>query len=279
MLESALRPFLELVEQQTPFVAVTLVEAKGSTPQDAGSRMLVTASGRHWGTVGGGRIEQKALAEAQALLQQWAPAPEFRRWNLNKDVGMTCGGSVSLFFEPVGVHPWQIVIYGAGHVAQALVPLLLPLPAQVLCLDPRSEWLSQLPEAPNLTRQQAPDLPETVDQVSPEAFVLCLTSGHATDRPILQRFLERGNQAFLGAIGSRAKAATLRKELQASGLTAEQVQAFSCPLGWSLGTNHPHEIAISIAAQLLHERDQRAGIQHHRVPLPPRETESRDTGI
>ena len=269
MREAFLRAFSELFAQQTPFVSVTLVEAKGSTPQDAGSRMLVTASGRHWGTVGGGRVEQKALQEAQTLLQQWAPGPCFQRWNLNKDVGMTCGGSVSLFFEPVHVHPWQVVVYGAGHVAQALIPLLLPLDVQVSCLDSRAEWLERLPEASNLHLQEAADLPATVDSISPHAFVLCMTSGHRTDRPILQRFLERGGQAFLGAIGSRAKAATLRRELQENGLTAEQVQSFFCPLGWSVGTNHPQEIAISITAQLLHERDQRAGVEHHRNPLPP----------
>ena len=46
----------ELLDSGTPFVAVTLVDAKGSTPQDPGSRMLVTESGRQWGTVGGGRV-------------------------------------------------------------------------------------------------------------------------------------------------------------------------------------------------------------------------------
>ncbi|MGA1597481.1 MAG: xanthine dehydrogenase accessory protein XdhC [bacterium] len=259
-----------LLDSGTPFVAVTLVEAKGSTPQDSGSRMLVTPSGRHWGTVGGGRVEAKALQEASDFLQEARPLPLTRllHWNLNKDVGMTCGGSVTLFFERHRSHPWTIVIYGAGHVAQTLIPQLLPLECRLICLDSRPEWLERLPSSPKLEIRHEEALSESVNAIPPEAFVLFMTQGHATDRPILARFLERGSQAFLGVIGSRSKAATLRKELRESGFSEAQLQSFSCPLGLSLGTNHPHEIAISISAQLLHERDRRFGKVHPRNPLP-----------
>ena len=70
-----------------PFVCVTLVEAIGSTPQDAGSKMLVDASGLVLGTVGGGRIERQAIAHAQSLLQQGpnqACPPQLVAWNLSE---------------------------------------------------------------------------------------------------------------------------------------------------------------------------------------------------
>ena len=60
----------DLSRRGAPFVCVTLVEAIGSTPQDAGSKILVDASGLVLGTVGGGRIEQQAISQAQALLGQ-----------------------------------------------------------------------------------------------------------------------------------------------------------------------------------------------------------------
>jgi len=58
-------------------------------------------------------------------------------WNLKRDVGMTCGGSVSLLLETYNIGVWKIVIFGAGHVAQALTALLMTLRCQVTVVDPR----------------------------------------------------------------------------------------------------------------------------------------------
>jgi xanthine dehydrogenase accessory factor len=241
------------------FVLVVLVEALGSTPQDTGAKMLVTAAGRHAGTVGGGRVEAQAIACAQRLLAGEA-APRFVNWSLKADVGMTCGGSVKLYFEP---HPardvaWPIAIFGAGHIVQALLPVLLPLPCAITVCDPREEWLAQLPRARNLRVVRHAEPAELVPALPAHAFVLCLTKGHATDRPILQRALAERDFPFVGAIGSAAKAAVLRRELVAAGLAPERAAQFHCPLGLDFGTNHPHEIALSIAAQLLAERDRLA---------------------
>ncbi|MDQ5979454.1 MAG: xanthine dehydrogenase accessory factor [Verrucomicrobiota bacterium] len=87
-----------LQREGTGFVLVVLVEALGSTPQDTGARMLVTAAGLHSGTVGGGKVEAKALSLAQDLIAERADAPRFVNWTLKTDVGMTCGGSVKLYF-------------------------------------------------------------------------------------------------------------------------------------------------------------------------------------
>ena len=62
----------EFYKTATPFVTVTMVEAVGSTPQDAGSKMIVSAAGLVTGTVGGGKIELKAIQHAQAMLAQQA---------------------------------------------------------------------------------------------------------------------------------------------------------------------------------------------------------------
>ena len=98
---------------------------------------------------------------------------------------------------------------------------------------------------------------DLVPSLPADAFVLCMTKGHATDRPVLQRALAERDFPFVGVIGSDAKAAVLRRELIASGLTPERASAFHCPVGFDFGSNHPHEIALSIAAQLVSERDRR----------------------
>jgi len=244
----------------TPFVLVMLVEALGSVPQDTGAKMLVTPAGLHAGTVGGGRVEAQALALAQEMLSATGPAraqPRFVSWTLKGDVGMTCGGAVKFYLEPhpAGGAAWSIAIFGAGHVAQALLPVLIPLPCTLTVFDPRADWLEKLPRARNLRTVVLADLASAVDTLPPDAFVLCMTQGHKTDRPVLHRALSTRAFPFIGVIGSDAKATVLRKELIADGLAPARAKKFHCPVGLDFGTNHPHEIALSIAAQLLTERD------------------------
>jgi xanthine dehydrogenase accessory factor len=248
-----------LEREGTAFVLVVLVESLGSTPQDTGAKMLVTAAGLHAGTVGGGKVEAKAITVAQELLAANAATPRFVNWTLRTDVGMTCGGSVKFYFEPhvaggVGA-AWPIWIFGAGHVVQALLPVLAPLDCLITVVDPRHEWLDRLPRARNVRYVQA-DLPEELVPTMPDnAFLLCLTKGHASDRPVLQRALTGRNFPFIGVIGSESKAKVLHKELVAAGLPVKRARQFHCPVGLPFGNSDPREIALSIVAQLLSERD------------------------
>jgi xanthine dehydrogenase accessory factor len=248
--------FFELLDSQAPFVCVTLVQGLGSIPQEPGAKMLVTPQGLHIGTVGGGKVEQKALAEAQALLQgELMPAIRSLDWNLNIDVGMTCGGSVRLLFEAYNRGIWQIVVYGAGHVAQALIPILLTLDCQVTCIDTRQEWLDKLLTSAKLSTICAADMSSTVKNLPKNAFVALMTMGHSTDSPILLEILRTRQFPYLGAIGSRSKALQFKKDIQAAGLPEACQSAFHCPIGLDVGDNEPAEIAISITAQLLQVRD------------------------
>jgi xanthine dehydrogenase accessory factor len=254
----------ELSQSGVPFVCVTMVEAVGSTPQDAGSKMLVTTSGLATGTVGGGRVEHKAIEHARAMLATPAgeAAPtEFVEWNLKRDVGMTCGGTVKLFFESYNHSDWRIVVFGAGHVAAEVVACLGRLDCQVTCVDSRADWLDRIPSANRLRKVCCTEPRQLVAELPADAFVVCMTMGHATDRPILEEiFRQQRKFPFLGVIGSKAKRAVLLKELTAVGISSDEADQFHCPIGLDIGTNQPGEIAISVVAQLIQERDRwRAG--------------------
>ena len=250
--------FLALLESGTAFVSVTVVDVVGSVPQDRGAKMLVTADRLHHGTVGGGRIEAQAIEQARALLAASAPEDRTRfvDWNLKRDVGMTCGGSVKLYFEAFNVATWQIVIFGAGHIANALTRVLVQMDCRITCFDTREEWLGRLPSSPGLAAVLSEDLAGEVARLPDDAFVLLMTMGHASDRPILLEILRTREPPYLGVIGSAAKAQRLRKDVSEAGLPAEYRDRFLCPVGLDLGTNHPGEIAVSIAAQLLQRRDE-----------------------
>jgi xanthine dehydrogenase accessory factor len=249
----------ELAAGGAPLVSVTLVEARGSAPADVGSKMLVTASGLEFGTVGGGRVEAQAIARAQALLRQphaSVPPVELVEWNLQRDVGMTCGGVVRLLFETYNVGQWQVAVFGAGHVAAAVIHCLLPLVCRITCIDPRPEWLDRLPSSPRLAKVCTDDPPSQVASLPADAFIACMTMGHRTDRPILEAIFRQGRSyPYLGVIGSRAKRKVLERELQRAGVAKVQLAEMRCPIGLDLGGNRPGEIGISVVAQLIQERD------------------------
>jgi xanthine dehydrogenase accessory factor len=255
----------ELSAAGRPFASVTLVETVGSTPSDAGTKMLVDVNGLVFGTVGGGKVESKAIGLAQGLLDgasaNGSQTCELIEWNLQRDVGMTCGGVVKLLFEAYNFRDWRIVIFGAGHVAQALVRLLLLLECRVVCVDQREEWLAKLPSSPKLRAIRLPEMHEFVRELRSEDYVLCMTMGHKTDRPILKAILEHRIQdpnyelPYLGVIGSQAKRKILVRELVEEGIPNELAKQFRCPIGLSLGSNQPGEIAVSIAAELIQCRD------------------------
>jgi xanthine dehydrogenase accessory factor len=249
----------EMAAEGKPFVLVTLVETIGSTPQDAGTKMLVDAEGLRFGTVGGGRVEQQAIAAARALLADAVVKPcTLVEWNLKRDVGMTCGGTVKLLFEAYHVRPWRVVVFGAGHVGQAVIRCLLLLDCQVVCIDSRQEWLDRLPRSSQLDAILLAEPRDVVAGLTADDFVVCMTMGHRTDFPILEAIFRSGLEpAYLGVIGSRAKREVLRRELEAAGVPAAAIEPLRCPIGLPVGSNQPGEIAVSVAAEILQVRDAR----------------------
>lgn len=251
-----------------PFVCATIVDTQGSVPADVGAKMLVTADGAYFGTVGGGKIEARVILEAKAMLQAAGLAgmggkedatAKFFEWSLNRDIGMTCGGSMRVYLEAFNHRAWNITVFGAGHVGNALISVLEKLDCRITCIDSRVEWLDKLPESPKLRRVLLTEMKEFVPEIPSDSFVLLMTMGHSSDKPILLEILNRWKNVkfpYLGVIGSDAKAARLRKDIAEAGLPEELSKVFFCPIGLPLGSNHPQEIAVSITAQLLQVRDQ-----------------------
>ncbi|GAA5483897.1 xanthine dehydrogenase accessory protein XdhC [Haloferula sargassicola] len=241
-----------------PMVVVTVTAARGSVPGEVGGKMLVTAEGLPAGTVGGGRIEAKAVELATSMLGA-SERCRTETWNLQRDVGMTCGGEMTLLFERIdGGGEWSIVVFGAGHVSRALVRLLATLACTVDVVDTRGEWLAGVPASTNVRKHLVAGFEHGVERVRPDSFVISVTQGHATDRPVLREVARRFPEVpFAGVIGSDAKKAVLWRELREDGVAEDFLNKLECPLGLPLGGNDPAEIAVSIAARLLQVRDQK----------------------
>lgn len=255
MNEEFLNKLSSLREAGAACVVVTMVNVRGSAPQEIGARIIVGGQGLLFGTVGGGKIEAKSILAAQDLLHV-DQDHSFAEWNLQKDVGMTCGGVVSLFFEKVlPSSKWKIAVFGAGHVAQELVSLLLRLDCDIACIDPRPEWLEKLPENAKLKKIVAEDMKSALKNLAANTFIVSVTMGHAFDLPIIKEALLEFHFPYIGAIGSDSKARVLKDDLLKSGIEQNLIKGLHCPIGEPIGNNHPAEIAVSIVAQLLKERD------------------------
>jgi len=250
----------ELQKHKKSFVQVTVVDIKGSNPSPLGSKMIVTEEGIFAGTVGGGKIEKVALDTATTLIKEKLPYSKIlHTWNLQRDLGMSCGGEMKLFFEleqSKDFRSWTLVIFGADHVAQALVRILLTLDCQIYVIDPRLEWINKLPSSPKLQSLNGQNLEHCLLSLPKHSFIAIMTQGHATDLPILKTiFAQNFSFPYIGVIGSNQKSKKIKSELRSLGISPENCQKIHCPMGLNFGQNTPAEIALSMAAEMIQIRD------------------------
>lgn len=242
-------------EKNPTIIVATLCHIKGSAPQNLGAKMILGPEGILYGTIGGGKLEKKVIELSKDLFQDTTFSFHSYEWNLQRDIGMTCGGQVVVTMEAIHSSQWNIVIFGAGHVAQSLIRTLLPLKLNIQCIDIRQEWLSKLPREHKLKTVLVPQYENYVEHLKSEDFVLLMTMGQSFDSPILKQIFSQNKKLnFLGVIGSESKKNAMIQDLKKNNLEQFQDQ-FTCPLGFPLGDNSPEEIAISIAAQILQKKD------------------------
>lgn len=240
----------------------TLIEVRGSTPQDLGAKIVIPQTQSSLGTIGGGKFEAAVIVKARELLKmKSSDKPLVFSCNLQRDLGMSCGGEAKVLIEPVFATPaFSIAVFGAGHVGQALIPLLGTLKAKTYWIDDRQDWLDRGPKENSKLVKMKIDSPteleKTIQGLPPTSFILALTKGHQDDLSVLRIVLKQGGFPFIGVIGSQTKSKSLRHQLLQEEFSSRSVESFFCPVGEDFGTNDPTEIAFSIVAQILKVRDQ-----------------------
>jgi xanthine dehydrogenase accessory factor len=240
----------ELQKRGEPCVLVTIVEERGSTPRDAGSKMVVTRE-RIFQTIGGGHLEYKAMEIAREMLENRSRETRLERFSLGASLGQCCGGAAILLFEPMGQPQAQIAVFGAGHVGRALVPLLAALPCKVRWIDSReSEFPAQLPTG--VERIVNDDVVEEVERMPAGAYFIVMTHNHQLDLELTAAILGRNDFTYYGLIGSKTKRAKFEHRLRDRGFAREVVQRMRCPMGLpEVKGKLPVEIAVSIAGEVI----------------------------
>ncbi len=146
----------------------------------------------------------------------------------------------------------RVYIFGGGHVAQALVPVLHAIDFRCVVLDDRPEFTDPklFPGAEAVLLGDLRNIAASV-AIGQDDYVCVMTRGHAYDT-VVQAQVLRCKPKYCGVIGSAKKAAGVRKVLHEEyGLTDEELDRVTTPIGLNIRAETPAEIAISIAAQLI----------------------------
>lgn len=251
-----------LRRQRRAAVLVTLVDVRGHAPRSAGAKMVVTADAV-FDTVGGGNLEETAVARARALLAaQDDQGPQELTVALSDKAPAAygvqcCGGEVRILLEPLPIRP-AIAIFGVGHVGLELARILSRHEVELHLVDSRPaqlspERLAVLDDAIASVIPHPAPVPEVVlGEIPAGSHVLVMTHDHAEDIAICDSALRCEHLASIGLIGSSAKWARFRRRLTEEGHDKAALSRITTPIGLpDLPGKAPAIIALSVAADLV----------------------------
>lgn len=244
-------------------ILVEVVEAKGSTPREAGTLMLVAETAL-WGTIGGGYLEFMAIDCARRIKAGETAQTELDV-PLGPEIGQCCGGRVRLSLRRIDpavreallqrlagerAHFPEVMVFGAGHVGLALARALAPLPLNVTLIDSRPQIDGEVPDGITFRRVAMPEA--EVAKLKSGGAAVILTHDHALDFLIAKEALARGDLAYVGMIGSKTKRATFASFLEREGTGRAAIGRLVLPIGGStVKDKRPAVIAAMVAAELL----------------------------
>lgn len=206
---------------------------------EVGSRMLLRGGRPVWQTHSSG-VLQRSLSRLQECTA----------------TGFLELDGTRVFVERFGAVP-QIVVCGGGHVAASVVRLAKLLGLPVLAMEDRTEYAQDLRDAGADTVLCLP-FAQALEQVpgGAETYFVVVTRAHAFDVACLEQILQKP-AAYIGMMGSRGRAALVRRQLLEAGADAARVEAVQAPIGLAIGAKTAEEIALSILAQIVEIKSSR----------------------
>lgn len=158
-----------------------------------------------------------------------------------------------VFIEPLSPVV-RACIFGAGHVARSLAPLLTGADFDVAVFDDREEFANNsfFPPECDVALCDFTDI-QSAHSFKNSDYIIIMTRGHQNDFEVLLQALQ-SNAAYIGMIGSRAKIAATKERVKNTGFSEGDFDRVHTPIGMEIGAVTPNEIAISIAAELIKVR-------------------------
>lgn len=157
------------------------------------------------------------------------------------------------------VYSGKVYVFGGGHVAQELVPMLSHVGFRCVVADDRPEFAAKelFPAAEKVILVNFKNIGKDITLTENDA-VCVMTRGHAFDTDVQLQVLKTPAH-YIGVIGSRHKIAAVAKILREHGISEEKINSIHTPIGIDIKGETPAEIAVSITAELILERAERFG--------------------
>ena len=257
----------KFIEENVPFVIAEVIETKGSAPRKRNAVLLMNFEEKTWGTVGGGLLEAETERHCR---EQLKTKESLRTYEFILDeaatgegaLAMGCGGDATIrirYVDPQNPGTFvedfktssQAYIFGGGHVALALDPVLRHIDFETTIIDDRADYANaeRFPASRTIV---CDNFDHCFDEIEPDedSFLIIVTRGHRGDLQVLRQALRKPH-AYLGMIGSRHKNQILVDQLLSEGFTQEELDQVYTPIGLEIKSETPEEISISIAAEMI----------------------------
>lgn len=252
MHESFLTKAASLSSNNEPYATAYIVRRKNPSSGKPGDKAIITKDGQIHGWIGGGCTRGIVLKEALLAMRDRKPRLVHISPNaLEQDGGgtklykMTCqsGGEVEVYIEPVLPKP-QLLIFGSSHISMALAQVAKAMEYRVQVVMSAVDS-SLFPGVDGII-----DLAEFApEQVGKNPYVVVCTQGEG-DAEALATALSL-NSEYLSFVASRMKANGIYRELHDKGIEFDRLSVIKTPAGLDIGAKTPHEVAISILAEII----------------------------
>ena len=164
-------------------------------------------------------------------------------------------------FLTVRVPPVRLVVIGAVHISQAMVPMATALELALTVIDPRTAFASpeRFPDVALVAAWPDAAFGTSVPALDRYCALAALTHDPKIDEPALQAALRAGC-VYVGALGSRKPHAARVARLTEAGFSDAEIARIRAPIGMDIGAVSPAEIAVSVLAEVV------AGLRRPKTP-------------
>ena len=161
------------------------------------------------------------------------------------------GKETKVYREEI-VSPEKVFIFGGGHVAQQLVPILARCDFNCVVIEDRKEYAVPdiFENKCDIILVEEGMISQNIPNITENDYVCIMTRGHKDDYMIQTEVLKT-KARYIGVIGSRRKVAAVREKLLSDGFRENDINRITSPIGIDIKSETPAEIAVSIAAQLI----------------------------
>jgi xanthine dehydrogenase accessory factor len=254
-----MRDVLEQIVKQreagNPAVLVMVVDGEGTGVSSLGSKMAVWENGQVYGSLGGGYLEVQATQKALEVFKDRKNA--IKKINAAPTIGADLPSSmiknydseVTLYFEYISIQQ-KIYVFGGGNIGQALTYHLAPMDFEVNVFDSRKEVLEAIEQKVNKFKI---DYDHDINDITirQDDMVVIATHSQPHDYAIFKSLLGRKIRIkYVGLVASIKKVEEYKAQISEElGLDIDLTCLYS-PVGLDIGGETPHELAVSITAQI-----------------------------